>query len=344
VIGTTYDLKSISLFCRSLSTLLESGVSLRRSIDIVAGKIRSPSLKASLETMRQAVNEGDELTVAMKKEKKRFPQLTIDMISVGEQTGELPEILKGLADHYDNLIRMRRNFITAIAWPAFQLFAAIMIIALVIYIFGWIADQGKGEMVDLLGLGLKGTSGAITWLTMTLGTIGGLFIAYQFVQRTFAAKRFLDEFLIKIPVLGTCMQSFAIARFSWAFHLTQQTGMPMEQSLTASMKATGNGAFLDATDLVCRAVREGETVTQALTATGLFTREFMEIVAVAEESGTVPEQLHRLSPRFEEQARRSLTALATVFGWLIWACVAMFIIFFIFRIVLNYIGLIESYT
>jgi len=339
VIGTTYDLKSLSLFFRSLSTLLESGVGLRKSIEIVAPKIRSPRLKPVLETMRKTVNAGDELTVAIQKHRRHFPQLAIDMIGVGEQTGELPDILKGLADHYDNLLRMRRKFIQAIAWPTFQMFASITIIALLILILDML-PTGEGDITGKIFFGLKGVSGAITWLVMTLGSIVGIFVAYQIVQRTFAAKRYLDEFLIKIPVIGTCMQAFAIARFSWAFHLTQQSGMPMDKSLSASLKATGNGAFLDTTDLVCRNVREGETLTHSLTETKIFPREFLEIVAVAEESGTVPEQLHRLSPQFEEQAQRTLTALAVTLGWVIWLGVAIFIIFLIFHLFMFYLSAI----
>ena len=99
------------------------------------------------------------------------------------------------------------------------------------------------------------------------------------------------------------MRSFAIARFSWAFALTQQTGMGIGPCLDASFKATGNGAFAGASSRVQEMVLSGEELGTALADSGLFPDEYLQIVQVAETSGSVPETLARLSPQFEDQAR-----------------------------------------
>jgi len=152
----------------------------------------------------------------------------------------------------------------------------------------------------------------------------------------------VHQFLLGVPVIGGCMRSFAVARFAWAFHLTQEAGMPIEDSLDASFRATSNGAFVARSPQVIAEVMEGELLTDALAHAHLFPQEFIELVHVAETSGTVPEALHRLSPQFEDQARRSLRGLAIAAGWLIWACVAMFIIFLIFRIAMWYVDLLQG--
>lgn len=120
--------------------------------------------------------------------------------------------------------------------------------------------------------------------------------------------------------------------------------MPIEDSLDASLKATSNGAYQAARPRVVSDVMAGETLTAALANTDLFPEEFMHIVDVAETSGTVPEALDRLSPQLEEQARRSLSALATALGWLIWLAVAGFIVFVIFSLAFFYLGLIDAAT
>ena len=109
--------------------------------------------------------------------------------------------------------------------------------------------------------------------------------------------------MLQIPVLGWCLRSFAIARFSWSFALTQQAGMSIEPSLVASFKATSNGAFLKASPHVWAAVREGETLHSALEETQLFPIDYLHIIDVAETTGTVPETLERISPELEGQAR-----------------------------------------
>jgi type IV pilus assembly protein PilC len=138
------------------------------------------------------------------------------------------------------------------------------------------------------------------------------------------------------------MEAFAISRFSWAFYLTQEAGMPIDQSLDASLKATANGAFIAASPQIVQDVQDGATLTDALAASELWPTEFIQMVHVGESTGTVPETLNRLSPQFEDQARRSLRNLATAAGWGVWCLVAAFIIFLIFRIVFWYTGMINE--
>ena len=165
---------------------------------------------------------------------------------------------------------------------------------------------------------------------------------YQIAVRLFSAQKILDPLYLRVPVLGTCLRSFAIARFSWAYYLTQQSGMAMVRSLTASLKATNNGAFQNATPLICAGIREGENLSVVLEESGLFPEDYMHMVSVAETSGTVPEMLHRLSPQFEDQARRSLRTLTATFSGLVWATVAIFIVFFIFRFFMWYVGMLND--
>src|SRR5262249_9872245 len=201
-----------------------------------------------------------------------FPELMIDMVSVGEESGSLPEVLDGLADHYENIVRLRRMLIGMITWPAIQLVAAILLVAFVIFLLGIVAPGSKA--IASLTMGFVGTSGALKWLALSFGSIFALLGGYWLIAYVFRSKRFLDGVLMKIPVLGTCLQSFAIARFSWAFALTQQTGMPISRSLELSFRATSNGAFMGASPEVCNLVLNGEELGSALDQSRLFPDEY----------------------------------------------------------------------
>lgn len=342
--GSRAPLKTLALLCKSLATMLHSGVALLKALEIASRKTGSAGCRRRLARVREEVQQGTDIAQALRDERGYFPELMVDMVSVGEQTGGLPEVLDSLADHYENVLRLRRLFVGMITWPAIQLVAAILIVAAVICILGWFAPApAHGEKpIDILGLGLVGTEGAVKWLAMSFGSIFAIFGSYYVVAHVFRSKRFLDGLLMRVPVLGGCMRSFAIARFSWCFALTQQTGMPITRSLESSFKATGNGAFVGASPLVRDLVMNGEELGTALDAARLFPDEYLSIVQVAETSGTVPEALARLSPQFEEQARRSLTVLAVTLGWLVWLCVAGVIVFIIFSFFLNYIKIIQN--
>ena len=326
--------KSLAVLCRNLQTLLSSGVPLLKALRTAGSNVRDPRVRKAMAAVELAVRKGEDLSAAFART-DAFPPLAIEMIHVGEETGELPEILRHLALHYENLHKMRRMFYAAIAWPAFQLIAAILIIGLMIAIIGALS---KGTPIDVLGLGLTGTSGAITWLVLTFGTLGGLLLAYTLIVASASGKRVLDPLFLRIPVIGGCLRSFALARFSWALALTQQTGMGLDRCVDTSLRATSNGAYIAVSPQVTAMVMAGEEITDALRETRLFPETFLQTVEVADASGTLPESLERLSPHLEEDARRSLTMLVAVAGGLIWVMVAGFIIFLIFRLAFFYIG------
>ena len=329
------------MLSRSLSTMLDAGISVKKAINLAGDKTGDPRVHTVLRKVSVEISQGSDIARALRKQENAFPDLFIDMVDVAEQTGTLPEILVHLADHYDNTLRMKRMFLGMIAWPVFQLVASILVIAAVIFVLGMISSSQPGESVDLLGLG-TGPAAAINWLLSTLGTLFGLFVAYQVIARSVSGRKALDPILMRIPVLGNCMRSFAISRFSWAFYLTQQCGMPINKSLAASLRATTNGAFIAATSNICRMINQGEDLSTALAATQLFPNDFIHMVRVGEDTGTVPEALHRLSPQFEDQARRSMTVLAAALGWGVWVAVAAFIIFLIFRVVLSYVNMLDD--
>ncbi|GAB4145123.1 MAG: type II secretion system F family protein [Planctomycetaceae bacterium] len=324
--------------------MLRTAIPIQKAFDIARDKTSDAKCRRALTEVADAIRRGEEVSSVMQEQRGAFPDLMIEMVTVAEQTGAMPEILEGLADHYDNLVRLRKDLVGSLIWPVFQFVAATLVIALLIFILGWIADSRGGQPIDILGFGLSGGKGAILWLCMVFGTVLSLFVLYKIVASGLSGKKFLDGFLLQIPIIGGCLQSFAIARFSWSFYLTQQTGMPIAQSLETSLRATNNGAFQAASPQICQMVNSGTTLTKALSASRLFPADFLAMVEVAEESGTVPEALDRLSPQFADQARRSLARLTSALGWVIWSCVAIFIIFLIFRIAFFYVGMINNAT
>ena len=340
--GRQIRLNSLALLCRSLGTLLGSGVGIKKALKTAAQKTSDPRCQEAMRGVFETVAEGDEMATGMRAQGDAFPPLMIDMVHVAEQTGALPEILKSLARHYENLVRLRRNLIHQLSWPAFQYVAAVMIIALLILVLGMIAESQGGKPIQFLPGGLSGAGGAATWLMVNFGVVFGLFVLYQWTRHSLAGQQFLDPLLMRIPVVGSCLRSFAIARFSWAFALTQQSGMSTGPSLESSFKATGNGAFVAAYPPTWAMMQAGESLHTALLATGLFPEDYLQMVHAAEVSGTVPEMLDHLSPQFEEDARRSLQALTSGLGWTVYAVVAMFVIFLIFRVAGVYIGALNE--
>lgn len=339
VLGSQIRKQTLAIVCRNLATLLYSGVPVVRALE-VAGRKGGDSLCREVFTdLAQQVRAGEELSDGMARHGSRFPELVIDMVRLSEHSGALPEVLEHLAEHFDNIVALRRRFISQITWPVIQFVAATLVVSLVIFVLVLLPG---GEAVSEITFGLRGVGGAITFLAIVYGTLVMMVGGYLAASSIVASRQIVDRIALSVPVVGKCQRAFAIARFSWAFYLTQQTGMSIRQSLQATFQATGNGAFQAKCESVCQSIEAGDSLTVSLADTGLFPQDFVEMVDVGETSGTVPEQLHRLSPRFREEAERAMSLLCGAIAWAVWSVVAMFIVFFVFRFFLWYVGQINQ--
>src|SRR5262249_36327996 len=133
-----------------------SGVALVKTLEIASRKTGDAGCRRRLVAVREEVQQGTDIAQALREQGKYFPELMIDMVSVGEQTGSLPEVLDGLADHYENVVRLRRMLIAMITWPAIQLVAAILNVALVIYVLGILAPGSQN--IGILSMWFTGTA------------------------------------------------------------------------------------------------------------------------------------------------------------------------------------------
>jgi type IV pilus assembly protein PilC len=333
---------ALSAFARSMARTLEAGVDIRKALQTASRQSPDSRLPPAVEQASKSIQNGRTLAEALKEQGDLFPPLFRDLVNVGEQTGNVPEVFAALAKYYDARIAQVRDLRSAAAWPVIQLIAAICIIGLLIFILGILPPGPDGKPFNVTGLGLYGSTGALIWVGGWAGLAAAGFFAWKWVRNSLSGQAFLDPMLLSLPVLGHCMRSFAISRFSWCFALTQQAGMSIRPSLDCSLRATSNGAFVMAEPIIWQELAEGESLTDALAASKLFTTEYLQVVATAEETGTVPEQLDRLSHLFEEDARRSMSRLTSALSATVWFFTAGVVVFFIFRIAMIYVGMLND--
>ena len=342
--------KHVAHACRSLATSLRAGIPVAKAFDIAINKSGDSQLRRVMQDVAQQIRSGSDITSACRGHEGLWPDLFLNMVDVAERTGSLPEVLLSLSEHYENNLRLQKDFRSQMVLPLVQLMAAILIVAFLIWMLG---DMDLGDLsgkpgdaekqaFDIIGLGLKGVSGAMIWLGGWAMTAVSLFVGYQLAKRSKPLRAVLHRSLLGFPVIGTCLRSFAIARFSWSFALTQEAGLPIQESLESSLAATDNGAFQSAAPRIIDNVMNGLELSDALAGSELFPEDFIQIVHVGETTGTIPETLARLSPEFEDQARRSLNTLTAACAWTIWLGVAAFIGYIVIRFALMYVRLLES--
>jgi type IV pilus assembly protein PilC len=337
----TASLPALIFWCRSLRHSLGAGIAVTKTFRTLA--TRGPAeLRDTAEQIATDLESGETLEDALEKEKDRFPPLFRDLLSVGERAGHLPEIFGELEKFYSEQLTLRRSFLQQITWPVIQFFAAVLVIALLIWILGIIAENRGGDAIQPIGMGLTGAQGAITFLVVVTLFLGGLFLSYQLATRSFRHRAAFEAFLLKLPAIGPCVQAFALSRFCIGMRLTHETGMPVAKALRLTLRATGNAAFTAYEEPLVAAVKGGEEFTEALRRCPHFPEEFVETMAVGEVSGQISEVMERQAEYWREEASRKLKALTQGAAWAVWLSVAIMIIIAIFKIASFYMNALNQ--
>ena len=332
--------KALAEFCHRLGVETEAGIDIRRTWQREAETSRG-RMQPVVAEVRDAVAKGETLSAALAHTGQSFPPLFLEMVQVGEESGTLGQVFHRLARHYGRQSQMERAFLAGIAWPMLQLVGAIVVIGILILVMGIIPQRGS-EPIDPLGFGLIGMPGFIIYSAFIVAItlcISALVIA---MRRGMLWTRPLQLSVMKTPGLGGALEKIAIARLAWVLHLTLNSALDLRRVVPLALRATGNDYYIQHTDELVAAVASGEPLHVAFSRTGVFPRDFIDALGVAEESGRIVESMDRLSKRYEEESEAALRALAVLAGLVVWALVAAVIVFLIFRLAGFYFGAIND--
>ena len=333
--------KALSELCHRLAVETESGIDIRRTWkrETESASLR---IRADFQHVSDAVNHGDSLSAALAGTGQLFPSLFREIVGVGETTGTLGRVFHRLASHYRAQVQLQRMFLLAIAWPVIELVLAIIVVGLMIWVLGFVAQRNNGQPIDVLGFGLIGTRGLMIYTTFIIAVglcVAGLIVA---VRRGVLWTRPLERAVMQVPVLGPSLQKLALARLTWALHLTMNVDMDLRQVVPLVLRATHSDYYIRHTQQAVAIMAAGHPLYQAFAATGVFPPDFIDAIEVAEESGAVVESMERLSKRYEEEAETAFKVLTTFAGVAVALLVMGLIVLMIFRIAGFYIGTLND--
>jgi type IV pilus assembly protein PilC len=339
------QLKPLAQLCQRLSTATGAGL---QDVKIWQSEATRGSFvqRRQLEIICERIERGDSIAEAVAATGNFFPPLFRQMVAVGDETGNLDKVYRRLAQHYERSLTVKRNFLQQLSWPLFQLCMTIAIVGLLIWIMGLTAINADPNRptTDLLGLGLTGTRGLVIYGCF-LGVVAvaiALFVAAA--RRGAGWSKRVQISLLKVPGLGDALRTLAVARFTWSMQLVLDTSMDIRKALPLALDATGNAAFSRHGLQVVQNIESGGTILYTLSDTGEFPGDFLDHVAVGEESGRLAETMRHQSDEYQERASMAIATLAQIAGYTLWAGIAAIIIVLIFRIFSTYLGVLNEYT
>jgi type IV pilus assembly protein PilC len=321
-------LPDLFAWCRALRYGLHAGLSPVKILRM-QGKSGPPRVRPLANTLADRLKAGESFEEALTPYKAKFPKLFLELVTVGEKAGKLTEVFEELEKYFQSQYDARKQFLAAITWPAVMYLAMVVIIALLVTILALL-----GGKIDPLGLAFLGVWAGLLVLVLGLGFGIGIALLYFLVRDNDNLKQKFEAFGLRIPGLTGAYRSFALHRFSMALGMTHEAGMRADTAVSASFRATANGAYMSHGEPSAKLVRGGKSIVHALTSVGtnFFPEEYLDSVQVGESSGQISEVMGRVSEQYREEGIRRTKTITAVVSFIIYGMVGILVIVMIVRI------------
>lgn len=322
--------QDITIFSRQLATMMQAGIPIISSFDIVAKGQTNDNMKKLIESIKNSVEAGDTLADSLKKHPQHFNPLFCNLIDAGEKSGSLETMLNNIASYQEKTESIKKKIKKALFYPvAVLVIAALVSAGLLIYVVPQFESVFAGFGADLPAVTrfvIDLSEFMQSYWYIIFGGVGGAVYAFGYFKKT--SKPFahaLDRLSLKMPVLGVILENAAIARFSRTLSITFAAGMPLVDALDCVAGATGNILFEIATKKVKDEVSTGQQMQIAMRASGLFPTMVIQMIAIGEESGNLETMLNKVADFYEEEVDNAVDGLSSLLEPIIMAILGVLV-------------------
>jgi MSHA biogenesis protein MshG len=308
------ELADLMLFCRQMHTLLKSGVPIIRALAGLRESTTNATLATVLLDLRDNLEAGRELSVAMRRHPKHFSSFMTSMVRVGEMTGRLDTVFQQLYEFLAFEKSVREKIRAALRYPAFVITAIIgamfVVNLFVIPAFAKLFSTFKAKL-PLMTRILMGTSNFFVefWPFMLLGA-AAFAIGWRVYTKTPNGRYVWDRFKLRLPVIGTLIHKATLARFTRSFALASRSGVPIVQALSVVGDVVDNAYMQERVGQMRNGIERGESILRTAVAAGVFNPLVLQMIAVGEETGEIDSMMEEVADLYEREVTFEVEGLA----------------------------------
>ena len=309
--------RDISLFCRQLGAMVNAGVGVIDALEIVAEQMPNKKLSEAVMEVARSVSEGTSLSDAMASRSDVFPELVINLVAVGEETGELDRALIRASEYYEKLAMIKGKIKSASFYPAFVLVVATVIVTGILYFlvptFAKIYASFGGSLPLPTQMLINVSNALRENILYIIGFVAVFIILFRFIyKRSYGFRKAVHALILRTPKFGDLAVKSAMAKFGRTMATLFSSGVPIERALEVAGKVTGNLVIKEAVDRVQKDVTEGQAMWASMEKTGRFPRLIVAMVKVGEETGRLDDMLDTIARFYEDEVDRTVEGLITL--------------------------------
>jgi type IV pilus assembly protein PilC len=314
--GNAVSTRDVVIFTRQFATMINSGLPLVQSLDILAKQSENKALRKVIEEVLYDVESGQTLADAMRRHEKVFTDLYVNMVAAGEAGGILDTILLRLAVFLEKADALKRKIKGAMIYPGVIMAVAVGAVAvLLIFVIPTFQTMFEGA-----GIALPGPTQFVIFLSELLqtrwyvfvGVIAAAVLLLQRYYKTDQGELVLDRVLLRMPILGPLQRKAAIARFTRTLGTLISSGVSILDGLEITARTAGNRVLHDAIMESRASIAGGETISEPLKGSGVFPPMVTSMINVGEQTGGLDEMLTKIADFYDEEVDAAVEALLAV--------------------------------
>jgi type IV pilus assembly protein PilC len=307
--------RELVVFTRQMATMIDAGLPLVKSLEVLSAQQNNPKFKNIISLVKEEVESGSAFADALSKHPNAFDGLYVNMARAGEAGGVLDVVLLRLAIYLEKMEAIKRRVKGALIYPAIVILVAILVLSLVIiFVVPTFAEVFKDLGTTLPVLTQYVVNISFFARTNILYIIGSIIVISTLIvllyRRSIRVKRMLDNFLLKLWIVGDLRLKITIARFSRTLATLIAGGIPILDGLEITSKAAGNIVVEEAILEARKSVSEGQTLAQPLSIRPqIFTPMVVQMISVGEQTGGLEEMLNKIGDFYDDEVDVAIAAL-----------------------------------
>lgn len=314
--GESIKSRDIVIFTRQLATMIDAGLPIVQCLDILAAQSPSKKLRGVIRQIKEDVESGSTFTDALRKHRRLFDDLYVNMVAAGEVAGILDTILHRLAGYMEKAQKLKSKIKGAMIYPATIMTVAVVVTAVllifVIPVFAELFSSFGQALPAPTQFTINLSNFAIAYFKyIALAVIAAVVFCRQF-YRTEAGRLAFDHLFLQLPVFGDLIRKSAVARFTRTLSTLVSSGVPILDALAITARTAGNKVVERAVLATRVSISEGRTIAEPLTESKVFPPMVCQMISVGEQTGALDAMLQKIAEFYEDEVDNAVSNLTAL--------------------------------
>ena len=333
------------IFNQQFVTLVKAGLPILKSLDLLAERLTDPKLSRYIRGVRDGVRTGSSLSDAFAAQRV-FPAIYVTSIMAGEKSGSLAEVLERYIQYERLALAVRKKVLLSLLYPSLLItMTAGLIVFLVTYVvpnFAQLYNSMEAQLPVVTQILIAVGTTARNYVLAAAGILAGVFVAFRLWSRSDNAQQRLDGLKIRTPVLGEIWTKYQVAQISRVLSTLLVGGIPLLQALETAGKSLGSALLRKALEKARKMVKEGQSLSLALKATGIFPPLSVDMMEVGESTGALPQMLNSVAEFYEDDVQTRMQAALSLIEPAIMVFMGTFVAFVLVALYLPIFSLADT--